>query len=36
MFDIQVGLFDADVIPELDRYETDAYVSYKWDTLQSN
>jgi hypothetical protein len=33
-FDIQTGVFDADVIPELSMYETDPYVRYKWDTLQ--
>ena len=35
LFDIQTGLFDADVIPELSLYETDSWVRYKWDTLQS-
>ncbi len=35
LFDIQTGLFDADVIPELGMYETDPWVRYKWDTLQS-
>ena len=29
------GLFDADVIPELSYYESDPWVRYKWDTLQS-
>ena len=35
LFDIQTGLFDADVIPELSMYEADPWVRYKWDTLQS-
>ena len=35
LFDIQTGLFDADVIPELAMYESDPWVRYKWDTLQS-
>ena len=35
LFDIQTGLFDADVIPELTHYDTDPYIRYKWDTLQS-
>ena len=35
LFDIQTGLFDADVIPELAMYEQDPWVRYKWDTLQS-
>jgi hypothetical protein len=35
MFDIQMGLFTADVMPELMRYDTDSWVSYKWDTMQS-
>ncbi len=34
LFDIQTGLFDADVIPELTMYDTDPWVRYKWDTLQ--
>jgi hypothetical protein len=35
LFDIQMGLLDADVVPELAIYETDAWVSYKWNTMQS-
>ena len=35
LFIIQTGLFDADVIPELTLYETDPWVRYKWDTMQS-
>jgi hypothetical protein len=35
MFLIFEGLFDADVIPELSYYESDPWVRYKWDTLQS-
>ena len=35
LFEIQTGLFDADVIPQLSMYETDPYIRYKWDTLQS-
>ena len=35
LFIIQTGLFDADVIPELTLYETDPWIRYKWDTLQS-
>ncbi len=35
LFDIQTGLFDADVVPELTMYDTDPWVRYKWDTLQS-
>ena len=34
LFDIQVGLLDADVIPELTLYETDPWTRYKWDTIQ--
>ena len=34
LFDIQTGLLDADVIPELTLYETDPWVMYKWDTIQ--
>ena len=32
--DIKMGLLNANVVPELARYETDAWVSYKWDTMQ--
>ena len=35
LFIIQTGLFDADVVPELTLYETDPWVRYKWDTMQS-
>ncbi len=35
LFDIQTGLLDADVVPELTMYDTDPWVRYKWDTLQS-
>jgi CD63 antigen len=34
IFDIQIGLFDGNVVPELSRYETDSWVKYKWDTMQ--
>ena len=32
--DIQIGFLNAEVIPELMRYETESWVRYKWDTLQ--
>lgn len=34
IFTIQTGLFNTDVVPELNYYETDAWIRYKWDTLQ--
>ena len=36
LFNIQTGLLDADVIPELSSYETSSWVRHKWDTIQSN
>ncbi|XP_040565316.1 CD63 antigen [Lepeophtheirus salmonis] len=35
LFDIQAGLYNIDVIADLRHYETDSWVRYKWDTLQS-
>ena len=35
IFYIQTGLFNADVVPELRLYETNSWVRYKWDTMQS-
>jgi hypothetical protein len=35
IFFIQTGLFNADVIPELNLYEANTWIRYKWDTLQS-
>jgi len=35
LFDIQVGFLSSDVISELKLYESDTWVQYKWDTLQS-
>ena len=34
LVDIQIGFLNAEVIPELTRYETESWVKYKWDTLQ--
>ena len=34
LVDIQIGFLNAEVIPELMRYETESWVRYKWDTLQ--
>jgi len=33
--EIQIGFLNAEVIPELSRYETEDWVRYKWDTIQS-
>ena len=33
--EIQVGFLNAEVIPELSRYETEDWVRSKWDTMQS-
>jgi len=33
--EIQIGFLNAEVIPELSRYETEEWVQYKWDTIQS-
>ena len=35
IIEIQIGFLNAEVIPELTRYETESWVRYKWDTLQS-
>lgn len=35
LFHIQTGLFHSNIIQELTLYETDHWVRYKWDTLQS-
>ena len=35
LVEIQIGFLNAEVIPELTRYETESWVRYKWDTLQS-
>jgi len=35
LFDIQIGFLDADVMSELSAYETDSWVRYKWDTIQT-
>ena len=36
IFLIQTGLFNANVAAELNLYETNSWIRYKWDTLQSN
>jgi len=33
--EIQIGFLNAEVIPELSRYETESWIRYKWDTIQS-
>ena len=33
--EIQIGFLNAEVIPELSRYETEDWVRGKWDTMQS-
>ena len=35
LFEMQTGLYDADIVPELSRYETNNWIRHKWDTLQS-
>ncbi|XP_023344482.1 CD63 antigen [Eurytemora carolleeae] len=35
LFDIQIGFLDADVMTELSAYETNSWVRYKWDTMQT-
>lgn len=35
LFELQTGLYDADVVTDMQLYETDYWVRYKWDTLQS-
>ena len=34
IFFIQTGLFNADVVPDLQYYESSSWTRYKWDTLQ--
>ena len=34
IFFIKTGLFNSDVIPDMNMYETNAWVRYRWDTLQ--
>ena len=34
IFFIQTGLFNANVVPELQLYETNSWIRYKWDTMQ--
>lgn len=36
IFFIQTGLFNANIVPELNLYETNSWIRYKWDTLQRN
>ena len=33
--EIQIGFLNAEVIPELSRYETEDWVRSKWDNMQS-
>ena len=34
IFFIQTGLFNSDIIPDMNLYEGNSWVRYRWDTLQ--